>query len=234
MKLYMDESGNGQQSQPLIVGAVETGEDSEEIERRIQDLHRRVSARRSLSGLRSFDAFRKHGFHASTDPPEVSNLFLELMQDLSFKAYVLVTDGTSVLAGSTEIDRLKFMYTSLLGDLLIRHRAEPELLCYIEQNDGMKQLVRNLPDSATRRAHEKLGRPTSLPRLNVVMVPKTEAMSMAIIDYVMIAVSRWIRSNYTTKPEDWSYRAFRIVEPFISILYSLERGLISSRKMPLH
>jgi hypothetical protein len=234
VKLYMDESGNGQPSQPLIVGAVETDEDSEEIERRIQELYRSLSARRSLNGLRSFEDFRKHGFHASTDPLEISGPFLELIQDLSFKAYISVTDRTDTRAGDTEPEKLGFMYENLLGDLLIRHRKKSDLQCCIEQNDDIKQLVRKLPDNATRRAHEKLGRKISLPRLNVVMVTKTQAMSMAIIDYIMLAVSRWIRSDYSTTPADRSYRAFREVEPFISVLYSLEQGLISSRKVPLH
>jgi hypothetical protein len=230
----MDESGNGHPTQPLIVGAVETDEDWEEIEGRIQELHRRLSARRSLHGLRSFEDFRRHGFHASTDPLEVSGPFLELMQDLSFKAYILLTDRTDARAGETEIDKLAFMYESLLGDLLIRHRSKSELWCCIEQNDGIRQLVRDLPENAILRAHKKLGRRTPLPRLEVVMLAKTEAMSMAIVDYVMLAVSRWIRSGGSTNPADRPYRAFREIEPFISVLYSMEHGLISSRKAPLH
>ncbi|MEV5211654.1 hypothetical protein AB0K35_29680 [Micromonospora sp. NPDC053740] len=234
MKLYMDESGNGHPSQPLIVGAVETDEDSEQIEVRIQELYRRLSARRSLNGLRSFEDFRKHGFHASTDPLEVSGPFLELMQDLSFKAYILLTDRTDARAGNTETEKLAFMYESLLGDLLIRHRKVPELLCCIEQNDDIKQIVRELPDRALRRAYRKLGRSVPLPQLNVVMAAKKQAMSMALIDYIMMAVSRWVRSGHSTDPANRSYRAFREVEPFISVLYSLEQGLISSRKLPLH
>jgi hypothetical protein len=230
----MDESGNGNPSQPLIVGAVETDEDSEEIESRILELYRRLSARRSLDGLRSFEDFRRHGFHASTDPHEVSGTFRELMQDLSFRAYVLLTDRTDPRAGDTENEKLAFMYESLLGDLLIRHRKKPKLLCYIEQNDSIKQLVRKLPENAICRAQRKLGRRTPLPQLDVAMAAKTEAMSLAIVDYIMLAISRWIRSNSKTDPADRNYRAFREIEPFISVLYSLEQGLISSRKAPLH
>ncbi|MEU5943122.1 hypothetical protein ABZ807_29060 [Micromonospora sp. NPDC047548] len=230
----MDESGNGNASQPLIVGAVEIHEDPEEIERRIQELFRRLSARRSLDGLPSFEDFRKHGFHASSDPIEISVPFLELMQDLAFRAYIVVTDRTNPKAGGTELEKLEFMYQHLLGDILIRHRERSELLCYIEQNDSLGRLVSKLPESAVRRAYEKLGRPARLPRLDVVMATKTQAMSMAIIDYIMMAASRWVRKGHSTDPADRIYRGFREVEPFISTLYSLEHGLISSRKLPLH
>ncbi|MEV4415061.1 hypothetical protein [Catellatospora sp. NPDC049609] len=230
----MDESGNSKPSLPLIVGAVETDADSDDIERRVQELHRRLSARQSLVGLRSFEDFRKQGFHASNDPLEISGPFLELMNDLSFRAYLVLTDRSTSRAGATELEQLEFMYETLLGDLLLRHRNRPELVCLVEENNSLKHLVDQLPPKATRRALAKLGRNVPLPRLQVVMATKTQAMSMAIIDYIMLAVSRWISADRTTDPANRKYRAFREVEPYISVLYSLEHGLISSRKMPLH
>ena len=56
---------------------------------------------------------------------------------------------------------------------------------------------------------------------------------MAIVDYVMSAVSRWLRKDRTTDPGEYAYRAFREIEPFLSVLYSFEHGRISSRKDPL-
>ena len=38
MKLFMDESGNGNTSQPLIVGAVELGDDADDVEEQVRDL----------------------------------------------------------------------------------------------------------------------------------------------------------------------------------------------------
>jgi hypothetical protein len=57
MKIYMDESGNGNPDQPLIVGAVELGEEFEDVERRIEELYRRLAARRDLEGMSSFETF---------------------------------------------------------------------------------------------------------------------------------------------------------------------------------
>jgi hypothetical protein len=59
-------------------------------------------------------------------------------------------------------------------------------------------------------------------------------MSIAIIDYVMIAVQHWASSGYSTDRANWQVRAFRDIEPSISILYSLEAGVLSSRNEPLH
>lgn len=233
LKLFMDESGNGNISQPLIVGAVELGDDADDIEKQVQDLYKRLCAKSSFAGHPGFEDFRRNGFHSSTDPLDVSGPFRELIQMLFFRAYMVVTDRTSV-PGSTEIERIEFMYVKLLSDLLIRHRDKPELLCNIEQSDGMESIIRRLPRSATRRAYETLGATRPLPRLRIVMVAKTDYMSMAIIDYVMSAVARWLQADCTTSPEEWPYRAFREIEPFVSILYSFEHGRISSRKDSLH
>lgn len=229
----MDESGNGNTSQPLIVGAVELGDDADDVEQRVRDLYKRLCAKSSFVGHPGFDEFRKKGFHSSTDPLEVSGPFLELMRVLFFRAYMVVTDRTGV-PGNTEAERIEFMYVKLLSDLLIRHRNEPALLCNIEQSEGMGSIIRRLPDSATRRAHETLGRVAPLPQLEIVMVAKADYMSMAIIDYVMSAATRWLQADCPTSPKDWPYRAFREIEPFVSLLYSFEHGRISSRKDPLH
>jgi hypothetical protein len=229
----MDESGNGHPSQPLIVGAVELGEDADDIEKRVRDLHRSLCARRSFIGHRDYEKFRKNGFHSSEDPQDVSAPFLELMRTLFFRAYMVVTDRTGVL-GDTEAEQIEFMYVKLLSDLLLRHRRKPELLCYIEQSNGMNSIICRLPESAVTRACETLGKRAPLPELKIEMVAKADYMSMAIDDYVMAAVSRWIRAGCTTNSRDHACRAFREIEPFISVLYSFEQGRISSRKEALH
>lgn len=235
MKLFMDESGNGNPSQPLIVGAVELGDDAEDVEERIQDLYKRLVARHSLTGFGSFDEFRKDGFHSANDPTEISVPFRELMRNTFFRAFVVVTDRTS-FPGKAESELIEFMYVRLLGDLLIRHRHESELLCYIEQSQEMSSIIHRLPDAVARRgrARKKAGRNVSLPQPNISMVTKRQFMSTAIIDYVMADVSRWLQKGRTTNPKDFAYRAFREIEPSISLLYSFELGRISSRKDPLH
>lgn len=233
VKLVMDESGNGNNSQPLIVGAVELGNDADQVEEQVRDLYKRLCARSSLAGHPGFEEFRKKGFHSANDPVEVSGLFLELIRTLFFRVYMVATDRTCV-PGKTELERIEFMYIKLLSDLLIRHRDEPELLCCIEQNEGMGSIISRLPAGATKRAYETLGKVVPLPQLKITMFAKTECMSTAIVDYVMSAVTRWLQAGCPTSSSEWPYRAFREIEPFISILYSFENGRISSRRNPLH
>lgn len=229
LRLFMDESGNGNSSQPLIVGAVELGDDAEDVEENVRALHKRLSASRSLAGLESFKVFRENGFHGNNDPTEISAPFLELMRNTFFRAYMVVTDRNKV-PGESEADRIEFMYAKLLSDLLIKHRKAADLSVYIEQSTGMRPIVERLPSLAADQARKTLGNRVILPHVNIEIVAKTDYMSMAIVDYVMAAASRWLRADRTTDPRNWAYRAFRDIEPSVSLLYSFEHGRISSRK----
>jgi hypothetical protein len=234
VKILMDESGNGNGSQPLIVGAVELGDDADDVEQLVRDLYKRLGTRRDLAGMPGFEEFREKGFHSATDPVEVSVPFLELIRSLIFRAYMVVTDRTRV-PGRTELQRIEYMYVKLLSDLLIRYRNdESELICCIEQNQGLGPIVDRLPDTATKRAYATLGKVAQLPELKISIVTKTECMSAAIVDYVMSAVSRWIQDGSPADAGKRSTRGFRQIEPFISVLYSFEHGRLASRKEPLH
>jgi hypothetical protein len=234
VKILMDESGNGNGSQPLIVGAVELGDDADDVEQLVRDLYKRLGTRRDLAGMPGFEEFREKGFHSATDPVEVSVPFLELIRSLIFRAYMVVTDRTRV-PGRTELKRIEYMYVKLLSDLLIRYRNdESELICCIEQNQGLGPIVDRLPDTATKRAYATLGKVAQLPELKISIVTKTECMSAAIVDYVMSAVTRWIQDGSPADAGKRSTRGFRQIEPFISVLYSFEHGRLASRKEPLH
>jgi hypothetical protein len=234
VKILMDESGNGNGSQPLIVGAVELGDDADDVEQLVRDLYKRLGTRRDLAGMPGFEEFREKGFHSATDPVEVSVPFLELIRSLIFRAYMVVTDRTRV-PGRTELQQIEYMYVKLLSDLLIRYRNdESELICCIEQNQGLGPIVDRLPDTATKRAHATLGKVAQLPELKISIVTKTECMSAAIVDYVMSAVTRWIQDGSPADAGKRSTRGFRQIEPFISVLYSFEHGRLASRKEPLH
>ena len=232
VKLFMDESGNGNPDLPLIVGAVELYDNADDVEESTRSLYQRLSANSSLEGLTSFEEFRRRGFHYKNDLPEIRTQFLELIRTTSFRSYMVTTDRTGV-AGETESEKIEFMYVKLLSDLLIRHRKQAELLVYIEQSQDMKSIIQRLPASTTEQAHKTLGKAKKLPNLNIEMVTKTDYMSMAIVDYVMAIAANWLRENRTIDPAKWQYRTFSQLEPFVSVLYSFEHGLISNRKTPL-
>jgi hypothetical protein len=235
IQLYCDESGNhSPNSGVLIVGAVEILDDTSAVEESIRALWGDLSKRRYLEGHPGFERFKKDGFHAAYDPPEVANTFLDFLGDVPFRAYMHMTDRSSSKAGATDQDRLRFMYTNLLGDLLLRFKSEQKLQCFFEANEELRSFFEVAWNDAAQKIKQRGVAPETLPALSTQIVSKHNLMSMAIIDYVMVAVQRWASAGRPTSGREWPARAFRAVEPSISILLSLEEGPISSRKQPLH
>jgi hypothetical protein len=228
----MDESGNGNVDQPLLVGAVVVDGDEQELEERIRTLHKDLSARRSLRGYEGFEKFRKSGFHASTDPLEVSQRFIEVVQrSAGVKIYIMITNNRSGTS-TTEMDQVSAMYESIVADNLLRYHNRSELIVCIEENHQLKPLLQTLPTYARYRAIEKIGiGPQPLPPIRVEMVKKGSIMTLAIVDYAMLAVSKWIKKDYPRDPSVREYRALREILPSASFIYSLEDGLLASRKV---
>lgn len=231
--LYMDESGNGNPGHPLVVGAVVVDSDASELEVDLLKLHRELSARRALRGHRGFEKFRKSGFHASTDPIEVSQPFIELIQrSVGFKIYLMASEDRTY-RGLTEAQLISEMYERIVADNLIRHQGQNIVTVRIEENDGLRAMMQNLPRFANYRAITKLGKMADLPQAKIEVVKKGEFMSLAIVDYAMIAASRWIASGFTVAPDNRAFRGFREIAPVISFFYTMESGKLVSRKVGL-
>jgi hypothetical protein len=229
----MDESGNGNPDQPLIVGAVVADTAALDIETEVRRLYRELSARRSLRGHPGFERFRRSGFHASTDPLEISQPFIELIQrSVGFKVSLMATTQRSPYThrGLTETQVISEMYETIVADNLLRYRDESALLVCIEENDSLRRMLPTLPRYSNYRAIQKLGIAEDLPEVRVEMVKKGSIVALAIADYVMLAVSRWIKSGFSKDPLDRAYRGFRAVAPAVSMLYSLDDGKLVDRK----
>ena len=227
--VLLDESGNGNADHPLIVGAVATDKDFADLENAVNSLYRQYGAdTRRFEGLESFDRFKRTGFHASQDPPEIRNAFLEFISNrLDFKAFMVVSNRER-LPDAPETDLLLALYSKLLTDVLLRFRKHDQINIYIEQNDTLQAWTTKLRDVAVY--HAKSRAPYSrLPPVNITMVPKMSPICLSIIDYLMFVVSKWIRRGAPREPSLAEYRNFRLVEPCISMLYSIEDGLLSNR-----
>jgi hypothetical protein len=126
MKFLLDESGNNDTgSAVLIVGAVEFLDEVDKVEHEVVNLWTRLTSRGIHDGLPGFEQFKRHGFHASSDPVEVSGPFIDLMLATPFRAYLYVTDRTSTFAGADDAARIIYMYENLLAELLLRFAREP-------------------------------------------------------------------------------------------------------------
>lgn len=233
--LYTDESGNGgNPSLPLIVGALTTDTDAPLIEQEVRRLHEELSSRRDLRGLQHFNKFREVGFHAKNDVQQIAEPFRRLINELPGLRVLMAFTDRSSLAPLNEIEQIEKLYEFLVSDALLRYAGYEQVVCHIERNDSLKRLQRELSSRATEEARRKAGPFAVLPELEVTSVDKSEVMSLAILDYVMMAVKRWADLDFERDITKWKFREFAGLENTVSLLYSLEQGPIVTRKSAIH
>jgi hypothetical protein len=225
----MDESGNNDGNALLVVGALATGYEFAQLEERVLDAYEEFAARRDLRGMASFEHFRRVGFHAAEDPREIQQAFIdEIGRWLGFKTFVVTTDR-SRFAGRDETERLLVLYRILLRDVLLRFRHYGRVNLLVEENEQLRRHLRSLTEQLPGVVRQKAPR-APVPEITATMVSKRNPHLLSVLDYVMAACVRWMKDGQPRDPQRWTFRQFLAVQPSISMLYSLEHGLISNRR----
>lgn len=227
---FMDESGNGNPDQPLVVGAVVCDRDRSEIEAAIRSRYYQNKARPGFKDMDRYEKFVDEGFHRTYDPFDVQANFIDLIiTTAGFKTYMVVTDR-STLSELPEIDQLKVLYIWLTNSICRQFKASETIHLIIEENDSLRPAHPAISETITRWLSRK---DREGPKINVTESPKKKDSLLAITDYSMGVTAAWIRSGGLRDPKNIGYRQFRDIEGGVSLLYSLEQGLMSSRRTRL-
>lgn len=226
--VLMDESGNNDGNSLLLVGALAVEHEFAKLEARVQRTFKDFAARKSLRGLDSFEHFRTVGFHAAEDPETIQQAFFyEISEWTGFKTFIVTTDR-SRLAGNDDTERLVVLYRTLLSDVLLRFHRYGRVELLIEENEQLRghlpALIAALPGLVRRKAPR-----AHVPEITATMVGKRNPHLLSVLDYVLAACARWMKDGMPEDPRRWTFRDFLAVQPSISMLYSLEHGLISNR-----
>lgn len=227
--VFFDESGNDNPDQPLIVGGVAVDAPHDEVEHQIRSLFERLSAREGLDGWASFEDFKRDGFHACNDPLDVSVPFLDLIgTTLGLRAFLVLTHRKGV--ADSDDDVIRRLYVALMADIVLSYRRHPKITLLIEHNDKFRDFPEYLrlavPDRIKQRTPVE-----AWPELEIGMVAKNEKPVMGVTDYILNAVSRWEAAGRPRDPGKLAYRNFRTIERSISMLHSIEDGLLSTRRV---
>ncbi|MFT3886584.1 MAG: hypothetical protein QM713_00225 [Arachnia sp.] len=229
MQLLMDESGNGNPDDLLLVGGVAVGPEIDSIEAEMQALYRRWAAQETrFDGLPSFAEFKRRGFHGTQMPLEVQVALVDFLASrLDFKVFMLASDRTR-MPDLAEGPRLVLMYLVLLTDIIIRFRKHSQIALKIEENDQLRPHLATIVERALARARLKSAVPIGA-NVTIAMVPKNEPMATSIIDLYLLTASKWLQAGARRDGRDYAYRNFAALESSVSLLKSFETGVLSTR-----
>ncbi|GAA3531989.1 hypothetical protein [Nocardioides daeguensis] len=180
--IFLDESYS-----PFVAfaGVVVEESDAQRLESGIDKNFRRMRAWHQLSGLDSFDDFRKRGFHASANPPEVRFAFVAYLAEvLNFKSMIVYSDR-SERPDLSDKKRSIIVLDRLARDILRKYRDRPKLVFYFESAQAMDPFV----ERVVRRAARAVGKRRQV--VDVRFGTKRNPDLLAIPDYVLHIFGKW-------------------------------------------
>lgn len=222
----LDESGTGSTSSPLIVGASLIA-DLPATELAIERLYAVHRESPRFEGLESFERFQGEGFHHSTNPREVQEIFIDFLAHLhGYRGFFAKSDG-SRMEGLTPRQRALVLYGTILPDIILSART-PALVLAFEVNEDLRASFPKLVADAVERAQAKAPART-LPTVSHTTVSKLDPHSLSITDYALAILSYWFQEGCPTDAASFAFRNYRVIRHNLALVYDFDRTLRSDR-----
>lgn len=223
----VDESGNlNNNSKVFVLGCVIT-DDEVTLRYNIQNFLNGIKNDIYLS--RYWKQIDKDGLHACSNHPDIYSRFVQLLNQLNFRAYFVVVDKTSTFFKEKKvaIDSLQFydecIYI-LLKDRLVKRKLDSNNIVF-EQNTS-----KSTPDAIKKRTQEIAGviRNIQLALIEeghiskdliyqVKLVDKSDIL-ISVVDYMNHIVSK-IYEGRNGKRETNMLLNYQLIEPKIGCIY---------------
>lgn len=224
--VFLDES-----FEPFVAAAAVVIESNEvdRLDSDISDAYQRMQHWYHLDGLPSFADFREHGFHATSNPPEVQVAFVALLAEvLSFKSLIIYSDR-SANPEATDKRHLMIIFDQLVRDVLRMYRSRPKIIFYFESAQAIDQYV----SKVVSRALSSFKR--NRPEVEVRFGTKRDPDLLAVPDYVLLTFNRlatqMAEGSLDLDPRQHAARSFRAILGSVSMIRSLDEALVVDRSL---
>lgn len=182
-----------------------------------------------LEGLSSFEDFRRHGFHATSNPIEVKTAFVAFLTDvLNFKSLIIYSTGEA-RPDLSEKQHLIIVFDQLVHDVLLTYKSRPKIILYFESAGPMDRYVGRL----VNRAVGSLGR--YKPEVEVRFGTKRDPDLLAVADYVLHIFNQWaakaVSGHAELDPRHHESRSLRAILGSISMARSIDDAQVVRRTL---
>jgi hypothetical protein len=215
----------------VAVGAVVVEHEFLRVNNEIENLYYDLKNAYYLEDLKSFERFKKNGFHSSYDPDEVSSRFINfLSQTIGFKSFIFFTNRTR-RPDLSDKKVVLVLYAQTLRAVLRKYQRRPKIVLHFEQHQQLSRFYEPLVLNVLKGIEGRK------PVVEVISAKKMEPPLLAIVDYVIHTFVRWYVGNEDYPPktstvEHRPCREIRAIRRSISVARSLEDGTVAKRDLP--
>ncbi len=226
--IYIDESGDiapiSEGGKPLfLVGCVIT-DDPISLNESIAELKEMI--KNSAYFFRHKENFEKEGFHASTNHPDIYAKFVELLNTLNFRAYVVFADKTSDSfseAIKQHPDFYSFLLKILLKDRLLKRRDE-KIHIVLEQNTTKRTIEKAAVAAVLKEVNDSLiseGLITHPIDVTFGIQGKNEDAGVDVVDYVNHVIYTAKVGDKNGVPQTRYKENLALIEPKMALVRDL-------------
>lgn len=210
----------------LAVGAAVFESSYERVETSIDGLYRDRLRAFNLDGFSSFEEFRRNGFHAAADSPELSVPFVDLVRSTpGFSGAIFLSRGVAREDLGPNAT-LAILYNELLTTLFRRLRRTYAVDVIFEENDELNAQFEEIARVAAKRAGSGV-----VPK--VVRGSKRDPHALAVPDYMLHTFGRWHSAGADADPQNVKYRNWCAMRGRVSVVRSLQDGTLYRRGQPI-
>jgi len=208
------------QDPPLtLAGAVVFQHSRAAVDQRIRSLHQELCESFFLDGERSFEKFRKRGFHAADDLTDISTAFVRFIgENPGAKLFIEYSDHT-LRPDLSVTETIALLQVRLVETILRKYRRSEVTHFTFEQNQELDKHYEGVVRTAVRRSGYS-------GRVDVQCGAKMDPPALSVVDYALVACGR----TRQARPRPHDYRTWKAMRPMVSSVRSLDGGGVDLRR----
>ncbi|MEW6617629.1 MAG: DUF3800 domain-containing protein [Patescibacteria group bacterium] len=244
MLYFVDESGDldvGKGSSKYFLICCVSVNNPRDLSRKISKLEYEIEHSAILS--RHWKDFRKHGFHASENHPDIYLRFINLLNTIDFRAYFIFIEKGSQFEEMVPRVGKELFYDEFIKIILIDRIIKDEgyIVLNFEQNlpNQKKQSIRErqkelreVISETIRRAYLKKKNITKKPVVRINLRNKKSEPRLAVADYMGHVLFSYL--NKKEGNETMYVRNYELLEKKIGLIHNyITKDFYQPRKKPL-
>lgn len=189
------------------------------VDTEITELYHDISGSFYLDDARSFEKFRKSGFHATDDTPDISSQFVRLVARMAgTKLFIEFSDHSSRPDLSAE-QTIALLEVRLVETILRKFTWADHVRFTFEQHPDLSRHYSQIVQVGKRRARFRGD-------VSVRSAPKMDPPSLAVVDYALFYFAR----ARDPEAKQWEVQYWRAFRPLVSSIRLLDEGGIRTRR----
>ena len=202
-----------------LAGAVVYQRDRATVDERVRSLHQELCESFFMDGERSFEKFRRNGFHATDDPVELHSAFvLFISQNPGAKLFIEHSDHTK-RPELTRSETVALLEVRLVETTLRKYNWAPQIHFTFERNSDLDAYYERIVQTAARRSRYA-------GEARVSIGGKMNPPALSVVDYALVSYGR--TRQYKSLPHH--HRTWKAIRPMVSSIRSLDAGGIEYRR----